>query len=64
MTEDQRSIAYRNEKRMLQTGGKYSAGFARYDYALRNYKDVYTGVQEVLVMYAILTGKNSMRKSV
>ena len=43
MTEDQRSIAYRNEKRMLQTGGKYSAGFARYDYALRNYKDVYTG---------------------
>ena len=35
MTEDQRSIAYRNEKRMLQTGGKYSAGFARYDYALR-----------------------------
>ncbi len=28
---------------MLQTGGKYSAGFARYDYALRNYKDVYTG---------------------
>lgn len=39
MTEDQRSIAYRNEKRMLQTGGKYSAGFARYDYALRNYKD-------------------------
>ena len=43
MTEDQRSIAYRNEKRMLQTRGKYSAGFARYDYALRNYKDVYTG---------------------
>lgn len=43
MTEDQRSIAYRNEKRMLQTGGKYSAGFARYDYALRNYKDVYIG---------------------
>ena len=43
MTKDQRSIAYRNEKRMLQTGGKYSAGFARYDYALRNYKDVYTG---------------------
>jgi len=43
MTEDQRSIAYRNEKRMLQTEGKYSAGFARYDYALRNYKDVYTG---------------------
>lgn len=43
MTEDQRSIAYRNEKRMLQTGGKYSAGFTRYDYALRNYKDVYTG---------------------
>ena len=25
MTEDQRSIAYRNEKRMLQTEGKYSA---------------------------------------
>ena len=23
--------------------GFYSAGFARYDYALRNYKDVYTG---------------------
>ena len=33
MTEDQRSIAYRNEKRMLPKGGKYSAGFARYDYA-------------------------------
>ena len=43
MTEDQRSIAYRTEKRMLQSGGKPVGGFARYDYALRNYKDVYTG---------------------
>lgn len=49
MTEDQRSIAYRNEKRMLQTGGKYSAGFARYDYALRNYKDVYTGASRIYI---------------
>ena len=39
MTEDQRSIAYRTEKRMLQSGGKPVGGFARYDYALRNYKD-------------------------
>ena len=43
MTADQRSIAYRTEKRMLQTGGKPVGGFARYDYALRNYKDLYTG---------------------
>lgn len=43
MTADQRSIAYRNEKRMLETGGKHTAGFGRYDYALRNYKDLYTG---------------------
>lgn len=43
MTEDQRSIAYRTEKRMLQTGGKPVGGFARYDYALRNHKDLYTG---------------------
>ena len=28
---------------MLQSGGKPVGGFARYDYALRNYKDVYTG---------------------
>lgn len=43
MTADQRSIAYRTEKRMLQTGGKPVGGFARYDYALRNHKDLYTG---------------------
>lgn len=43
MTADQRSIAYRNEKRMLETGGKHTAGFGRYDYALWNYKDLYTG---------------------
>lgn len=43
MTEDQRSIAYRTEKRMLQTGGKPVGGFARYDYALKDYKDLYTG---------------------
>lgn len=56
MTEDQRSIAYRNEKRMLQTGGKYSAGFARYDYALRNYKDVYISHsgKRLLCTYIIL----------
>ncbi len=34
MTADQRSIAYHNEKRMLETGGKHTAGFGRYDYAL------------------------------
>lgn len=43
MTEDQRNIAYRNEKRMLETGGKYYAGFGRYDYALRDYEDLYIG---------------------
>ncbi len=43
MTEDQRSIAYRNEKRMIETGGKNTAGFGRYDYALRNYPDLYIG---------------------
>ncbi len=43
MTADQRSIAYCNEKRMLETGGKHTAGFGRYDYALRNYKDLYIG---------------------
>lgn len=43
MTADQRSTAYRNEKRMLETGGKHTAGFGRYDYALRNYKNLYTG---------------------
>lgn len=43
MTEDQRSAAYLNEKRMLLTGGKHTAGFGRYDYALRNYKELYTG---------------------
>ena len=43
MTADQRSIAYRTEKRMLQTGGKPVGGFARYDYALKDYKDLYTG---------------------
>jgi hypothetical protein len=43
MTEDQRNIAYRNEKRMLETGGKYTAGYSRYDYALRNYEGIYTG---------------------
>lgn len=43
MTADQRSVAYRTECRMLQTGGKPVGGFARYDYALRNYKDLYTG---------------------
>ena len=43
MTADQRSAAYLNEKRMLETGGKHTAGFGRYDYALRNYKDLYTG---------------------
>ena len=43
MTAEQRSIAYRTEKRMLQTGGKPIGGFARYDYALKDYKDLYTG---------------------
>lgn len=43
MTEDQRHTAYLNEKRMLQTGGKHTAGFGRYDYALRNYDGIYTG---------------------
>ncbi len=43
MTADQRSIAYRTEKRMLQTGGKPVGGFAWYDYALKDYKDLYTG---------------------
>ena len=43
MTADQRSIAYRTEKRMLQTGGKPVGGFARYDYALKDYKDLYAG---------------------
>ena len=43
MTKDQRSIAYRNEKRMLETGGKYTAGFGRYDYALKDYEGIYTG---------------------
>ena len=62
MTEDQRSIAYRNEKRMLQTGGKYSAGFARYDYALRNYKDVYTGASRITGYNAILTRKSNMQE--
>lgn len=43
MSADQRDIAYRNEKRMLETGGQQTAGFGRYDYALRNYKDLYVG---------------------
>lgn len=43
MTKDQRSIAYRNEKRMQESGGKNTAGFGRYDYALRNYKELDTG---------------------
>lgn len=43
MSADQRNIAYRNEKRMIETGGQHTAGFGRYDYALRNYKDLYVG---------------------
>ena len=35
------------ELTIQDTGGKYSAGFARYDYALRNYKDVYTGASKI-----------------
>ena len=45
MTEDQRSTAFLNEKRMLETGGKHTAGFGRYDYALRNYEGIYIGPQ-------------------
>ena len=43
MTEEQRHTAYLNEKRMIQTDGKHTAGFGRYDYALRNYDGIYTG---------------------
>ena len=43
MTEDQRSAAYMNERRMLETGGKHTSGFGRFDYALRNYEGIYTG---------------------
>ena len=43
MSADQRSIAYRNEKRMIETGGQQTAGFGRYDYALKDYSDLYVG---------------------
>lgn len=43
MSEEQRNIAYRNEKRMIETGGKYTAGVARFDYALRKYPELYIG---------------------
>lgn len=43
MTDDQREAAYLNEKRMLETGGVSTAGFGRYDYALRDYEGIYTG---------------------
>lgn len=43
MTKEQRTTAYLNEKRMLETGGKHTAGFGRYDYALRGYEGIYTG---------------------
>lgn len=43
MTKDQRSAAYMNERRMLETGGVHNAGYGRYDYALRDYEGIYTG---------------------
>ncbi len=43
MTKDQRVLALRSEKRMLDTDGRSHGGCARYDYALRNHGDLYTG---------------------
>lgn len=43
MSDDQRYTAYTHEMKMIETGGDTLGGFGRYDYALRNYKDLYTG---------------------
>lgn len=43
MTEDQRRLACTTELKMLEMDGKYIPAGARFDYALRNYKGIYTG---------------------
>ena len=62
MTADQRRIAYLNEKRMLETGGKYRYGLVPYDYALRNNPDLYIGGKKD---HILLTGiKGNIRHDV
>lgn len=61
MTKEQRTTAYLNEKRMLETGGKHTAGFGRYDYALRGYEGIYIrAVHAMKDIREIRIKKNSM----
>lgn len=43
MTAEQRRFASITERRMLSTGGKTMAGYASFDYSLRDYEGIYTG---------------------